>query len=193
MSTTMMPPNEDQQAKNRFPDTQNVVSFFLSALDKIAAPETRRRAYSAVFRFCYHRPVLSSFLAVQVLFALLPLICFIGFSICAILFFTSLALGISVFWVGIAAVILFWTLVITFTLAATTWLYLAFCLTTIRYIGRVTGYIETPPKPSQSKIATSQTGNRQNKETPLANGTTSEEYQPVKKEPDSISNGGPPS
>ncbi|KAF3903850.1 hypothetical protein ABW20_dc0101247 [Dactylellina cionopaga] len=129
----------------QFPDTQNIVSFFLSTLDRIASPQIRQQIYNTVFRFCYQRPVLSSFLAIQVIFAVLPLICFIGFTTCAVLFFTAIALGVSVFWVGIAAVILFWTLVITFTLAATAWLYLAFCLASIRWLGRVTGYIETPP------------------------------------------------
>ncbi|KAK6342158.1 hypothetical protein TWF730_001637 [Orbilia blumenaviensis] len=126
------------------PDTQNIMSFVLSTMDKVAPPQARQRAYNAVFRFCYQRPVLSSFLGVQLLFAFVPLLCFIGFSVSAILLLSALALGVGLFWVLVAGVVLFWALVITFTLAAATWVYLAFCFVAVRRIGKATGYIETP-------------------------------------------------
>ncbi|KAK6496119.1 hypothetical protein TWF481_002142 [Arthrobotrys musiformis] len=133
-----------QSTGRYFPDTQNIMSFLLSTADRIASPETRQRAYNTVFRFCYQRPILSSFLGVQLLFAFVPLLCFIGFSVSAILFLSALALGVGLFWVLVAGVVLFWALVITFTLAAATWLYLAVCFVAIRRVGRATGYLETP-------------------------------------------------
>ncbi|KAK6522343.1 hypothetical protein TWF281_002909 [Arthrobotrys megalospora] len=151
-----------QSSNRQFPDTQNIMSFILSTLDRIASPETRKRAYNAVFRFCYQRPVLSSFLGVQLLFAFVPLLCFIGFSVSAILCLSALAFGVGLFWVLVAGVVLFWALVITFTLAAGTWIYLAFCFVTIRRIGRATGYLETPGDQKGRSTTKTPGGNLQN-------------------------------
>ncbi|KAF3923587.1 hypothetical protein ABW21_db0201428 [Orbilia brochopaga] len=153
--------NGQATTASRFPDTQNIMSFFLSLLDRIASPATRQRAYDAVFRFCYQRPVLSSFLSVQLLFAMLPMLCFLGFSVCAVLMAAAVTVGAGVFCVGVAAVILFWALVITFTLAASTWMYLACCFVCIRWIARVSGYLEPSATKSQTTAsgAGSSTGN----------------------------------
>ncbi|KAK6502606.1 hypothetical protein TWF506_003186 [Arthrobotrys conoides] len=138
-------PSSSSSSPRYLPDTQNIISFILSTLDRfVASPETREKVYNAVFRFCYQRPILSSFLGVQVIFAFVPLVCFVGFSVAAGLVVSALALGVGVFWVLVAGVVLFWALVITFTLAAATWVYLAVCFVTVRRIGRATGYIETP-------------------------------------------------
>ncbi|KAK6353601.1 hypothetical protein TWF696_005564 [Orbilia brochopaga] len=162
---------------SRFPDTQNVISFFLSILDRIASPQTRQRAYSAAFQFCYHRPVLSSFLVVQLLFALLPLLCFIGFSVCVILFATAVALGAGILCVGTAAVILFWALVIAFTLAASTWVYLACCFICIRWIARVSGYLETPPATTKPQTASSSSSGASQQQKHPSTATTGSEKQ----------------
>ncbi|KAK6330676.1 hypothetical protein TWF718_002873 [Orbilia javanica] len=154
-STKMTSTITYRSTSHYFPDTQNIMSFILSTMDKIASPETRQRAYNTVFRFCYQRPILSSFLGVQLLFAFVPLLCFIGFSVSTILFLSALALGFGLFWVLVAGVVLFWALVITFTLAAATWAYLAVCFVTIRKIGRATGYLETPAGPKSGSAKTS--------------------------------------
>ncbi|KAF3181827.1 hypothetical protein EYR41_007546 [Orbilia oligospora] len=176
-----------------FPDTQNIMSFVLSTLDRIASPETRQRAYNTVFRFCYQRPILSSFLGVQLLFAFVPLLCFIGFSVSAILFLSALALGAGLFWVLVAGVVLFWALVITFTLAAATWVYLAVCFVSIRKVGRATGYIETPgsqrSRPTKTSTSTSSSSLQNGKadtvnsdEKVNGDGGFEEKEEPVKEE-----------
>ncbi|EWC47767.1 hypothetical protein DRE_02967 [Drechslerella stenobrocha 248] len=150
----MVPPSptadRTSTSTGRFLDTHNLISFFLSSLNWIAPPETRRRFYSATFKFCYQRPVLSSFFAAQIFFAFVPLLCFVGFSICAVLFISAIALGAGVFWVGVAAAILFWTLVVTCAIATTAWLWVAICLWSVRWIARITGFIEVPPQESQA-------------------------------------------
>ncbi|KAF3930007.1 hypothetical protein ABW19_dt0200194 [Dactylella cylindrospora] len=137
-------------------DTQNIISFFLSTLDRVAAPQTRQQFYSSVFKFCYQRPVLSSFLALQLLFALIPLASFVGFCVCTALLITATALGVAIFWVGVAGFVLFWTLVVTFTLAASTWLFLAASFISIRWVGKATGYLEVPPPPQPAKKQSTQ-------------------------------------
>ncbi|KAJ6263956.1 hypothetical protein Dda_0093 [Drechslerella dactyloides] len=134
-------------------DTQNVISFFLSLLDRIASPATRQRAYNAVFSFCYRRPAVSSFLAVQLFFAAVPVLCALGFSVCCVLFIAGVTFGAVVFCVGVAAVLLFWTLVFTATIATASWVSMACCLVCVRWIARVTGFIETPPRQETSSNA----------------------------------------
>lgn len=58
----------------------------------------------------------------------------------------------------VAGVVLFWALVITFTLATATWVYLTVCFVTIRKIGRATGYLETPGGQRSGSTKKSKTG-----------------------------------
>jgi len=147
--------------RSRFLDTQNVISFVMSLVDRIADAQTRQRFFNAVFKFSYQRPVLASFIALQSLFALFPVACFVGFTISTTLFCATTAIGFTLLCCGIAGVLLFWTLLIAFTLAASTWLWLAFCYFSIRYIGTITGFISKPStalvpvKPSISKPTSS--------------------------------------
>lgn len=65
---------------------------------------------------------------------------------------------------------------LTFTLAAFTWLYLALCFIAIRWFGRVTGYIETPSS------ALTRTGSGQRKSSPHSS-SSSTKPSTIKAEP----------
>jgi len=141
---TPSPQKNGKPAPSRLLDTQNVISFVMSLVDRVADPQTRQRIFTAVFKFSYQRPVLASFIALQSLFALFPIACFVGFAVSTILFCATTAIGFALFGIGVAGIILFWAVLISFTLAASTWLYLAFCYISIRYIGTLTGFISQP-------------------------------------------------
>ncbi|KAK6542420.1 hypothetical protein TWF694_006375 [Orbilia ellipsospora] len=130
----MSTPTESQPRKGGYFDTQKTVSLFYSSLDRLASPEARQNAYDNTLKFGHQRPVLSSYIILQLLFALIPLLLFIGFTICTVLFSVSVALCFSFFWAGVAVVVLFWTILLTFTFASVSWLFLAGCFYFVKWV-----------------------------------------------------------
>ncbi|KAJ4389536.1 hypothetical protein N0V93_007006 [Gnomoniopsis smithogilvyi] len=89
--------------------------------DRVVTPDSRQKAYDALWSFAQERPILSSFLAAQVLFSLLPLLLFASFAFGTVALAAISALLFSLFWIGVAALVLGGTLFVTSSLALLSW------------------------------------------------------------------------
>ncbi|KAL3953397.1 hypothetical protein ACCO45_013340 [Purpureocillium lilacinum] len=90
-------------------------------LDRVVPPSSRRHAYDAASALASSRPMLFSFLVVQVCFSFLPLILFALFCASAAGFALAAGLLFTLFWMGVALFILVPTLLLTSSVAALVW------------------------------------------------------------------------
>ncbi|OAQ75115.1 hypothetical protein VFPBJ_09090 [Purpureocillium lilacinum] len=91
------------------------------SLDRVVPPSSRRHAYDAASALASSRPMLFSFLVVQVCFSFLPLILFALFCASAAGFALAAGLLFTLFWMGVALFILVPTLLLTSSVAALVW------------------------------------------------------------------------
>jgi len=95
------------------------LSFLVEQFDKrVVDKPTREKFYHDVVEFSYHQPFIATFVFSQFIFALLPLLGFLGFSLGAAI----ITLGICGFWIGVGLCVLFSTLAFTATIATVVWL-----------------------------------------------------------------------
>ncbi|RDW60094.1 hypothetical protein BP5796_11700 [Coleophoma crateriformis] len=105
-----------QRASGLFIRAQNIV-------DRVVSPEARQKSYDNVKSFATEQPILASFILVQLLLSITPLLLFVSFVTSTFLFAAFCAVIFSLFWAGIALLILTPTLFITvgFGLLLWTW------------------------------------------------------------------------
>ncbi|KAG0635710.1 hypothetical protein HOY80DRAFT_910294 [Tuber brumale] len=95
------------------------LSFLAEQFDeRVADKSTREKFYHDVVEFSYHQPFIAAFVFSQFMFALLPLLGFLGFSLGVVI----ITLGICGFWIGVGLCVLFSTLAFTATIATAVWL-----------------------------------------------------------------------
>ncbi|KAI0598936.1 hypothetical protein F4775DRAFT_165887 [Biscogniauxia sp. FL1348] len=112
----MVPPSDmSAKAKAR---AQDVLAYGQRQVDRVVSPPARQRAYDSGYAFASTRPILSSFLLTQALFALLPLLLFSGIALSAA---TASLLCFAFFWAGVAALFLLPALLLASGLALLTW------------------------------------------------------------------------
>ncbi|KAH7309565.1 hypothetical protein B0I35DRAFT_440236 [Stachybotrys elegans] len=103
------------------PADTGVIAYAQSSLDRIMPPASRQQAYDSTCSFAQSRPVLFSFLATQLLFALLPLLLFASFAASTVAFALGAALVFSLFWIGVAFMVLVPSLLLTASVAVLAW------------------------------------------------------------------------
>ncbi|PWW78114.1 hypothetical protein C7212DRAFT_351340 [Tuber magnatum] len=95
------------------------LSFLMEQFDKrVADKSTREKFYRDAVEFSYHQPFIAAFVLSQFMFALLPLLGFLGFSLGVAI----ITLGVCGFWIGVGLCVLFSTLAFTATIATLVWL-----------------------------------------------------------------------
>ncbi|KAI1499559.1 hypothetical protein F5X99DRAFT_273322 [Biscogniauxia marginata] len=115
----MVPPSDmSAKAKARAND---VLAYGQRQVDRVVSPPTRQKAYDSVYAFATARPILSSFILVQALFSLLPLLFFAGFVLSTAAAALVCAATFALFWAGVAALFLAPTLFLVSGLALLVW------------------------------------------------------------------------
>ncbi|POR31526.1 Uncharacterized protein TPAR_08255 [Tolypocladium paradoxum] len=98
-----------------------VYSYAQRALDRVAAPSSRRRAYDSASALASSRPVLFSFAASQLLLSFLPLLLFVVFSASTVAVALGAAILFALFWIGVAFLLLVPALLVTSSVAVLVW------------------------------------------------------------------------
>ncbi|KAK2594177.1 hypothetical protein QQS21_008116 [Conoideocrella luteorostrata] len=98
-----------------------VYSYAQRSLDWAVPPSSRQHAYDTVSAFASARPVLFSFLATQTLLSFFPILLFAAFSISCVVFALGAAIIFSLFWIGVALLVLVPTLLVTSSIAVLVW------------------------------------------------------------------------
>ncbi|KAH8882249.1 hypothetical protein GQ53DRAFT_753741 [Thozetella sp. PMI_491] len=98
-----------------------LLAFSQRQLDRVAPPDTRQKVLQQVTDHANQRPLLFAFLLVQASLALLPLLLFASFVVSTVLFAAGTALHFSLFWIGVALLLLVPTLLTTFSIGVGAW------------------------------------------------------------------------
>ncbi|PHH84596.1 hypothetical protein CDD83_1685 [Cordyceps sp. RAO-2017] len=122
-----MASSQDQRRRSSsFRDSVNdkaagVYALAQRSLDYVVAPSSRRRAYDSASSLASSRPILFSFAVSQLLFSFLPLLFFALFSAGTVAFALGLAILFSLFWIGLALLVLVPTLLVASSIAVLVW------------------------------------------------------------------------
>ncbi|KAI1190287.1 hypothetical protein F5B17DRAFT_107114 [Nemania serpens] len=92
-------------------------------IDRVVSPAARQKVIDATTVFASNRPLLSLFLAAQLLLSLLPLLLFVTFVLSTTVFAVLFAFAFIFFWTGLALVVFVPTLFFTGGLAVLLWLW----------------------------------------------------------------------
>ncbi|KAI0438820.1 hypothetical protein F4803DRAFT_533708 [Xylaria telfairii] len=97
----------------------DMLAYTQRQVDRVMSPSTRQKAIDSTTAFASKRPLLSLFIAAQLLTALLPVVLFATF----VLSTFTCAIAFALFWNGVALLVLVPTLFLTFALAVLVWLW----------------------------------------------------------------------
>ncbi|KAK7959341.1 uncharacterized protein PG986_004195 [Apiospora aurea] len=92
-------------------------------VNRVVSPPTRQKAYDATANFAQERPLTFAFIVSQSIFSLLPLMLFVSFALSTAVFAFVCGLVFSLFWIGIATLILVPTLFVAFSVAILVWIW----------------------------------------------------------------------
>ncbi|CAM1502755.1 Fc.00g075310.m01.CDS01 [Cosmosporella sp. VM-42] len=98
-----------------------VYAYAQKSLDRVIEPESRQKAYDTTVDFASARPIVFSFIVSQFIFSFLPLLIFATFAISTVAFALGSAIIFSLFWIGVAMLLLVPTLLVTFSIAVLVW------------------------------------------------------------------------
>ncbi|KAI1138419.1 hypothetical protein F5Y05DRAFT_38879 [Hypoxylon sp. FL0543] len=118
----MAPDNVSSSAKARAND---LIAYGQRQVDRVVSPPTRQKAYDRVYSLATEKPVLFSFIAFQLTLSLAPLLLFAGFAATTTAVSLISAVMFSLFWIGVAMLVLVPTLFITSSIALLLWLWAA--------------------------------------------------------------------
>ncbi|KAI1171742.1 hypothetical protein F4777DRAFT_582620 [Nemania sp. FL0916] len=101
----------------------SLLAYSQRQADRIVSPTTRRKAVDAVTDFAARRPLLSLFIAAQILLSLLPVALFTTFVVFIVVFSVLSLIAFVLFWTGVALLVLVPTLFFTGSIAILVWLW----------------------------------------------------------------------
>ncbi|KAK4467185.1 hypothetical protein QBC42DRAFT_2370 [Cladorrhinum samala] len=90
-------------------------------LDRLISPATQSHVYGVVTSFARTRPLVFSFLLVEFILAIIPVLLFVNLTLSTFVFACVLALLFTLFWVGIATLFLVPTLCVTGAIGIFVW------------------------------------------------------------------------
>jgi len=108
-----------------------------SLVDRVVSPESRGKFYSNVNTFAHEQPFLFTFLALQLLLSFTPLALFLSFTIGVLALSLITAALFSLFWIGVALLILVPTLFITVSLGILIWIWAVSSFLVARWVYNV--------------------------------------------------------
>ncbi|KAJ9134593.1 hypothetical protein NKR23_g10055 [Pleurostoma richardsiae] len=97
------------------------IAFTQRQADRVVNPAARQQAWNNTRAFATERPLLFSFIASQLLLSFLPLLLFASFALSTVTFALATALLFSLFWIGVAAIVLIPALCVSFGAALLLW------------------------------------------------------------------------
>ncbi|KAI5849375.1 hypothetical protein DFP73DRAFT_524410 [Morchella snyderi] len=122
---------------------RSAVSYIGAQFDsKVADQDARERFYRNAVVFSRHQPFLASFIAIQLLFGILPVLGLLGFALGVI----GVAVGFMAFWVGVGLCIMLSALAFTATIATCIWASLITTLLFFRW--GISTFLSTPASTS---------------------------------------------
>ncbi|KAI0451775.1 hypothetical protein F5B21DRAFT_486102 [Xylaria acuta] len=101
----------------------DMLAYTQRQVDRVVSPSTRQRAIDSTTAFASKRPLLSLFIAAQLLTALIPLLLFATFVLSTTALAFACAAAFALFWAGVALLMLVPTLFLTFGFAVLVWLW----------------------------------------------------------------------
>ncbi|KAF8848756.1 hypothetical protein BDZ45DRAFT_681022 [Acephala macrosclerotiorum] len=108
---------QQRQASGVFARVQSLVDSY------ILSPQTRERYWNKAGTFAQEQPLLFTFVVAQLLFSFLPLALFASFVLGTLFLSLISALLFSLFWIGVALLVLVPTLFITVSLGFIFWVW----------------------------------------------------------------------
>ncbi|KAL2166027.1 hypothetical protein VTG60DRAFT_3432 [Thermothelomyces hinnuleus] len=99
----------------------SVLDFAQRQADRIMPPASREDAYAKTKEFATARPMLFSFILAQAVFSAFPILCFLAFVFSVLSVLSTGFLFATLFWIGIALLVLIPILVLTSGAALFTW------------------------------------------------------------------------
>ncbi|TQN69821.1 hypothetical protein CSHISOI_05638 [Colletotrichum shisoi] len=102
-----------------------VFAYGQRQVNRVVSQDTRQRAYGNTYNFAQEQSFLFAFLLVQLIFSFIPILVFVSFSASTIAFAFGVAVVFSLFWIGVALLVLVPTLFFTCTVAVLVWVWAA--------------------------------------------------------------------
>ncbi|KAE9379297.1 hypothetical protein N431DRAFT_397538 [Stipitochalara longipes BDJ] len=139
--------------------TSGLIARIQSLVDKVVSPDTRKEYYSKAVAFAQDQPILFNFILIQFLLSSTPIALFLAFALGTLILSFITALLFSLFWIGIALLLLVPTLFITVSLGIVLWVWAVSSFLVARWV-----YNFVPSKshgsisPGNGKIVKSETG-----------------------------------
>lgn len=118
-----MPSDADSMAAKAKTRVLNILTYGQHQADRVVNPTTRKRALESVSDFASKRPLISLFIAAQLLTSLFPLLFFATFVLSTITVALLSGIAFALFWTGVALLFLVPTLFFTCGLACLVWLW----------------------------------------------------------------------
>ncbi|PHH63151.1 hypothetical protein CDD81_6202 [Ophiocordyceps australis] len=120
-----------QQLRETACDLKNAVqdraagvrSMAQESFDRVVPPTSRRRAYDYSSALASQRPILFSFILSQLVFCFLPLLLFAAFAASTVVLALGAAVVFSLFWIGLALLVLVPVLLVASSVALIVWVW----------------------------------------------------------------------
>ncbi|KAI1076686.1 hypothetical protein F5B20DRAFT_555181 [Whalleya microplaca] len=100
---------------------RSVIAYGQRQLNRVLSPTTRQKAYDSITSFAGERPLLFSFIALQLFLASTPLLLFTGFALCTTIFSLVCGIAFVLFWASIGLLFLLPTLFATLAVGTAVW------------------------------------------------------------------------
>ncbi|KAK1674932.1 hypothetical protein BDP55DRAFT_729170 [Colletotrichum godetiae] len=102
-----------------------VYAYGQRQINRVVSSDTRQRAYGNAYNFAQEQPFLFAFILCQFIFSFLPILVFVSFSASTIAFALGAAVVFSLFWIGIALLVLVPILFFTCSIGVLVWIWAA--------------------------------------------------------------------
>ncbi|KAK1987569.1 hypothetical protein LZ30DRAFT_579737 [Colletotrichum cereale] len=100
-----------------------VYAYSQRQIDRVVSQDTRQRAYGSAYNLAQDQPFLFAFLLAQLILSFLPVLVFVSFAASTIAFAFGAAAVFSLFWIGVALLVLVPTLFFTCSIAVLVWVW----------------------------------------------------------------------
>ncbi|KAK2056625.1 hypothetical protein LY76DRAFT_146225 [Colletotrichum caudatum] len=102
-----------------------VYAYSQRQIDRVVSQDTRQKAYGSAYNLAQDQPFLFAFLLAQLIFSFLPILVFVSFAASTATFAFGAAVVFSLFWIGVALLVLVPTLFFTCSIAVLVWVWAA--------------------------------------------------------------------
>ncbi|KIN05900.1 hypothetical protein OIDMADRAFT_112846 [Oidiodendron maius Zn] len=114
-----------------------IIARVQSLLNAVVKPDTRQQIYTNISSFANEQPILAAFLAIQFALSLTPLLLFVSFAAGIVVVSLVVAVLFSLFWIGIALLLLIPTLFVTVSLGIAVWIWAVSSFLVARWIWNI--------------------------------------------------------